>query len=184
MVRIELMQKIEKIICGFAVIVIILKFSLIPEDTFVTLISLTLLTFFYYPFCATFSINKKNKFIKLSYVALSTCIVGILSSLLFWKSAINVLRLNTIFAFISFIILLIIRIKEQNEDVNKYYKTMIFRFIIILLIAVTLIIIPVKERIKLANPKDEMELIDLKTNYYLNPSDENFAKLNNYINEN
>lgn len=127
-------MKTEKILAVIVVIGLILKFFHIPGGNILTILSMMVISFFYFPLGFYFLSDKKidNRtvgFSVLSGFLLSTLVMGCLFKLMSWTGAMVVLSVGIISCLpIAFIAYRKFTTQKEGEH-SHYYKNIVIRVV-------------------------------------------------------
>jgi hypothetical protein len=170
-------MKTEKILCSIALIALVMKFFHIPFSGPLLVISLGILSLLYF-FGGFYFLNENKKNNSLAIIAgilLSYAPIGILFKIMYWPGAQPMLIVG-IFPCITFLIILIIKKANTNEDQKVYLRNLLIRTSIVSSLSILLLFTSTATLIKIQH-HDDPEMARLKTQSFENPENEEYRKL-------
>jgi hypothetical protein len=172
-------MRTEKITSLIFIIGLLFKFFNIPGSSLVLILSLSVMAIIYFPVGFFFFSDKtiKNQNLPLSIVSgffLSIIPIGMLFKLQYWPGGQINLLIGSISASVILIVTLFLNSKAK-ENLKTYYKNMILRTAILIILSASLYFIPSTTLIKLQY-RNEPEFAKIKTLYYANPNNEEYRK--------
>ena len=167
------MRMLEKVLVVFAVLSLAGKFMLLPEAEIFFLMSMCALILIYLLF-GIFLFREKesganDKLVSFfSGFIFSVLLTGILFKGMLWQTAGLYLRAGLVLTAIAAIVIFCVKKRKQNADVGeKYYKIMIQRCVIMIIIGTVFFLIPSKTLIRLQfrnDPKLAEMIINCREN--------------------
>lgn len=132
-------MKTEKVIAVILVVGLILKFSHIPGGNILTILSLTTLSFLYFPLGFYFLSDKKieNKtagFSVLSGLAISILVIGNLFKLMHWPGAMFMIIIGLLSCLPISIVSYLKFNKPQNSEHANYYRNIFIRVMVFMIL--------------------------------------------------
>ncbi len=141
--------------------------------------SLSIMAVLYFPFAFYFfcdkQIKRQNPALSIiSGLFLSFIPIGLMFKILYWPGAQQVVIIGLISALIIFAVINYLK-KKAPEDLLVYYKNMMQRTLVLLILSIVLFITPQSALISIQN-WDDPELARLKTQHFAYPQNEDYTQ--------